>query len=245
MFNKKTSFAAVLAILCLTTSLKLLYIDHIVTRPLNDYDEARYAEVAKNMLRTNSFLVPLAGGPDEPRSLPYTHLQNGEQLYPFFWKPPLTMWLQALSMQAIGVNEFASRLPSFLASLGLVVIICMLFNEMRIQPKTYFPLLLIFLFTFDFPYIATQGTTDALLAFFGALVVLLAYKKKHDISCCCRDNCWSRIPNKIYSSTLDTKHVLAEPFSFKKIHHKKSFRVLVYVSFYCRSMVYFYVRNIW
>ncbi len=69
---------------------------------LFDWDELIYASLARQMLTSGD---PLA-------------LQiNGE---PFFEKPPLFFWLQALAMAALGVNEGAARLPNAFAG-GITV----------------------------------------------------------------------------------------------------------------------------
>lgn len=61
---------------------------------LFDWDELIYASLARQMLASGD---PLA-------------LQiNGE---PFYEKPPLFFWLQALAMAALGINEGAARLPN-------------------------------------------------------------------------------------------------------------------------------------
>ena len=62
-------------------------------------DEARYAEIAREMLATRDFIVP--------------HLNYVS----YIEKPPLLYWLTALSMSTLGVNEFAARLPNALAAL--------------------------------------------------------------------------------------------------------------------------------
>lgn len=36
----------------------------------------------------------------------------------FLGKPPLAFWLEALSFKMLGINEFAVRLPSLLATLA-------------------------------------------------------------------------------------------------------------------------------
>ncbi len=174
----------ILFVLIVFTILKLVLYDQVISRPLNDYDEARYAEIAKNMIRTGEYLIPLAGGPQEPRNLPMTKLSNGEELYPFFWKPPAIVWLQAASMYVFGINEFASRIPSLLASIGLLIVLYKLFREYKIDDRITFPLLFAFSISYDFSFIATQGTTDALFCFFGTYVMLLAHqnKKGHEIS---------------------------------------------------------------
>lgn len=70
--------------------------------PLTDNTEARYAEIARKMVETGHWLVP--------------QIDYG---VPFWGKPPLSMWLTAISYQLFGVNAFAARLPSLL--LGLAV----------------------------------------------------------------------------------------------------------------------------
>jgi 4-amino-4-deoxy-L-arabinose transferase-like glycosyltransferase len=70
--------------------------------PLMDNTEARYAEVARQMVVSGD-LVTL-------------HHRQGEA----FWsKPPLSTWLAALSYLAFGVNEFAARFASLVPSLGV------------------------------------------------------------------------------------------------------------------------------
>jgi 4-amino-4-deoxy-L-arabinose transferase-like glycosyltransferase len=61
---------------------------------LFDWDELIYASLARQMLASG-----------DPLSLAI----NGE---PFFEKPPLFFWLQALSMAVLGMNEWAARLPN-------------------------------------------------------------------------------------------------------------------------------------
>ncbi|HEY1458970.1 MAG TPA: glycosyltransferase family 39 protein [Casimicrobiaceae bacterium] len=70
--------------------------------PLMDNTEARYAEVARKMLETADWVTP--------------HHRYGVA----FWsKPPLSIWLTAISYIVFGVNEFAARLASLLPCLGV------------------------------------------------------------------------------------------------------------------------------
>jgi 4-amino-4-deoxy-L-arabinose transferase-like glycosyltransferase len=72
--------------------------------PLIPPDEGRYASVSLRMVESGRWLVPEFEG--------RAHLT----------KPPLTYWLQALSIEALGANEWAVRLPSVLAtSLAVLV----------------------------------------------------------------------------------------------------------------------------
>ena len=71
-----------------------------------DLREGIFAEVAREMVATQSYIIP--------------HLN----FVPFLVKPPLFYWLVALSYHAFGVNEFAARLiPSAAtALLGLLLL---------------------------------------------------------------------------------------------------------------------------
>ena len=66
-------------------------------RSLNEPDEGRYSEIAREMIETGDWLVP--------------HLWY----LPHLDKPPMTCWLVAASMKTFGQNEWAARLPVALA----------------------------------------------------------------------------------------------------------------------------------
>jgi len=68
-------------------------------------DEARYAEIPREMLATGNWLVPRLNGVD------------------YFEKPPLTYWANAVSIAALGRNPFAARLPERLAILGTALLL--------------------------------------------------------------------------------------------------------------------------
>jgi 4-amino-4-deoxy-L-arabinose transferase-like glycosyltransferase len=72
------------------------------TRGLNEPDEGRYAEIAREMIESGDWLV--------------SHLNGIEH----FQKPPLIYWATAASMKIFGVNEWAARLPVALAALGMI-----------------------------------------------------------------------------------------------------------------------------
>ncbi len=69
--------------------------------PLTDTSEPRYAEIARLMVTGNDWITLWF----EPGT-------------PFWGKPPLAFWLEALSFKMLGINEFAVRLPSLLATLA-------------------------------------------------------------------------------------------------------------------------------
>ncbi|MDO8773638.1 MAG: glycosyltransferase family 39 protein [Burkholderiaceae bacterium] len=68
--------------------------------PLMDKTEARYAEIARVMFALGDWVTPWY-----------------DRGVPFWGKPPLSFWTTALSFAMFGVNEFAARLPHFLAAL--------------------------------------------------------------------------------------------------------------------------------
>ena len=71
--------------------------------PLFNPDEGLYAEPAREMLDTGEYITTL---------LNYSVR---------FTKPPLVIWLMALSYKAFGINEFAARFPGALSAVLLVV----------------------------------------------------------------------------------------------------------------------------
>lgn len=77
---------------------------------LVDPTEGRYATIAQQMYLANDWITPRT-------------FKKGE-LVPFLAKPPLQTWMTASAYTLLGMTEFASRLPSFLAAvmtLGITV----------------------------------------------------------------------------------------------------------------------------
>jgi 4-amino-4-deoxy-L-arabinose transferase-like glycosyltransferase len=68
--------------------------------PLKDWDEAIYAEITRELIRTG-----------DPVQLYYNHT-------PYYNKPPLYFWLAQIPMRTLGFSEFSSRLPGSLFGLA-------------------------------------------------------------------------------------------------------------------------------
>ncbi|MBX3101342.1 MAG: glycosyltransferase family 39 protein [Bacteroidetes bacterium] len=83
----------------------LLFLPFLGTAPLFDWDEINFAEAARELLLSGDWL------------------RMQIDFKPFWEKPPLFIWLQALSMHLCGVNEYAARLPNALTGIATLVII--------------------------------------------------------------------------------------------------------------------------
>jgi 4-amino-4-deoxy-L-arabinose transferase-like glycosyltransferase len=77
----------------------LLFLPALGSVHLFDWDEINFAEAAREMIATGN----------------YMRVQI--DFKPFWEKPPLFFWLQALSMHAWGINEFAARFVDAVAGL--------------------------------------------------------------------------------------------------------------------------------
>ena len=83
---------------------------------LFDRNKINFAEIAREMIVTGDWLRP---------QIDYQ---------PFHEKPPLFMWLQALSMKLIGINEYAARFPNAICG-----VITLLFLYRSGPPTTCMP----------------------------------------------------------------------------------------------------------
>jgi len=90
----------------------LLYLPGLGRPALWEPDEGRYAEIAREMVRSGDYVTPR------------------DDWVRYFEKPPLMYWAGALAIRLLGTNEFAVRLPPALFSIGQVAITCALAEEM-------------------------------------------------------------------------------------------------------------------
>lgn len=81
----------------------LLFVPLLGATHLFDWDEINFAEASREMLVTGNWAIPQIG------------------FEPFWEKPPLFFWLQAISMKVFGVNEFAARFPN--AVCGIITLL--------------------------------------------------------------------------------------------------------------------------
>lgn len=90
-------------VLLITFIAGLAFLPFLGSVHLFDWDEANFAELAREMIVSGDYLQPQIN------------------FLPFYEKPPLFIWLQVLSMKVFGINEFAARFPNAIA--GIVVLV--------------------------------------------------------------------------------------------------------------------------
>ena len=95
----------------------LLFIPGLGAVHLFDWDEINFAEIAREMRVTHNWLQPQIG------------------YVPFHEKPPLFMWMQAVSMSAFGVNAFAARLPNVIC--GIITLLVLFRIGMRMRSRLF------------------------------------------------------------------------------------------------------------
>lgn len=131
---------------------------HIDELPVMLFDEQRLATNAFEMKQSGNLLLTT---------------YDGE---PDYWntKPPLMIWLQALSMNAVGTNELALRIPSALAALATCLLLYR-FCAIRLRRPMLGVLSVLILCTTK-GYVDIHGTRtgdyDALLTLFTTAYVL-------------------------------------------------------------------------
>jgi 4-amino-4-deoxy-L-arabinose transferase-like glycosyltransferase len=85
-------------VLILLAGSLLLFLPFLGSVHLFDWDEINFAEAAREMVVSGNYQLVQV------------------DFQPFWEKPPLFIWLQALSMKVLGINEWAARLPNVAAA---------------------------------------------------------------------------------------------------------------------------------
>ncbi len=98
--QRSLSFVLLLGVVLVTQLLAMAFF------PLTDTSEPRYAAIARLMSETGDWVTPW--------------FSPG---LPFWGKPPLSFWAQALSLDLFGITEFAVRLPSWLATVACLFLV--------------------------------------------------------------------------------------------------------------------------
>ena len=128
---------------------------------LFDWDEINFAESAREMLVTGNF----------------SRVQI--DFHPFWEKPPLFFWMQALSMKIFGINEFAARFPN--ALIGIITLLTLyLIGKRLYDGKFGFIWALAYLGSFLPHLYFKSGIIDPFFNFFIFLSVVFLARSIHD-----------------------------------------------------------------
>jgi 4-amino-4-deoxy-L-arabinose transferase-like glycosyltransferase len=149
-------------ITCLILTLAFILLFYrLGSRPLNSWDEAVYAESAKEMVQDGDWLTP--------------HWNHEK----FLQKPPLFIWSAALLFKLFGTSEASARAMSALAGVGCVVLVLFI---VRLFSTEYTALIaaLILLATPGFKLNARYAMTDVMLTFFMLLAIYAYLRTKEN-----------------------------------------------------------------
>jgi 4-amino-4-deoxy-L-arabinose transferase-like glycosyltransferase len=134
---------------------------------LYDWDEAIYAQVAKELLHSNTWSTLTWGG------------------HPFFHKPPLYFWLTALAYRLVGVDEFAVRLWAAISGFGVVALTMAFGIRLHSWPVGMMAALLLLVVDgayysqwWNFLSLSRVGMMDTPLAFWILLALWLLWQAK-------------------------------------------------------------------
>lgn len=144
---------------CLIAAMALLVLfSKLHIGDLSGYDDAVYAHEGKQMLATGQW---------------WSVYLNGQL---DFDKPPMFIWLEAISMSVFGLTDFAAKFPAALTGFGTILLVYLLTCE--ISPSYRLPVwaMLILLCTQVFVRFSMRAMTDVPFTFF-FLLTLFAYVK--------------------------------------------------------------------
>jgi 4-amino-4-deoxy-L-arabinose transferase-like glycosyltransferase len=128
-----------------------------IRSPLLEPDEARYAEIPRQMLHEGSWLVPVLHG----------------QAY--YHKPPLLYWLVMASYSVFGVEDWSARLVPCLASVAMVLI-SYVWGRGLMNKRAALAGALILCLSSRFVYLGRMLTMDSLLCLWVVTSLALAHK---------------------------------------------------------------------
>ncbi|HTQ54376.1 MAG TPA: glycosyltransferase family 39 protein [Bryobacteraceae bacterium] len=118
------------------------------TGDLNGYDDAQYAHMAKDILRTGDWLVLHSNG--EPA------LENA----------PLYEWMEASLFRAFGLSDALARLPSALCGLGVILLVYWLARRLTGDSGAAVLAMFVMATSLYFLKYAARGMTDVPFTFF-------------------------------------------------------------------------------
>ena len=139
----------------------IVYILPLGGRPLITPDEARYAEIPREMLQSGDWVSPRLNG------------------VRYFEKTPFSYWAFAVSFKIFGMNRFALRLPCMLAMLGCAWIIYLLMSQYYDRRLSLFGATVFAALPFV-SILASVAITDMFLTFFVTGVTFTGFLAAQD-----------------------------------------------------------------
>lgn len=128
-------------------------VGNIGSGSLTTWDEALYANISANIVKTGDWLV--------------LHDRPGK---PWFDKPPLYMWCTAFSYNLFGINEFSARFTSSLFGVGTILLVYLFVKRLYNQNIAVLAALLL-LASPHYLHFSKMGMMDVMLTFFITLMV--------------------------------------------------------------------------
>ena len=135
----------------------LVYLAPIACRPMIVPDEVRYAEIPREMIATGDWIVPRLNG------------------LPYFEKPVMGYWLNALSMLVFGQNAFAVRLPSAIGAGLSALMVALLMRRMANDRALTILAPLIFLTCLEVTATGVFAVLDGMLSVFLTMAMTAFY----------------------------------------------------------------------
>lgn len=147
--NKPYSFLyTLLSIVCLFFVAFFIF-DRIGEKPLKEFDESIYAQVAVENSAKQSFLSFTWLGNQSMQKPWLGEIGLKRSIY-WFEKPPLMLWTLMLTYSSIGVSEFSSRLPVGVFAFLTALVIGLYLYKFKSSPVVFVIYLSFFLLCFQY-----------------------------------------------------------------------------------------------
>jgi dolichol-phosphate mannosyltransferase len=151
--------SSVLGVLVLIVMAALLFFTRLRC-PLLEPQEARYAEIPRQMLAVGHFLVPILHG------------------LPYYDKPPLLYWLVMASYTVFGVHDWAARLVPGSAAF-LTVLVTYFWGQRTAGHRAGLAGALVLCLSMRFVYLGRMVTMDVLLCLWVVMALAAAHTATH------------------------------------------------------------------
>ncbi len=162
MFKNKFLVLNIIIIIVIITIASILILFKLGANSLRDWDEAIYAQVAREMVSSGDWLTP------------HYNFQ------PWFEKPPLLMWITATLFSIFKINEFWSRAASAFSGI-LLALVTYLIGKKAFNIRVGVLASITLLSNYEYLWRSRNGTTDMMLSLFiylSVLAYLYARKEK-------------------------------------------------------------------